>query len=343
MILACFAALLLSCVPTSPQEPVVPTTTSFLLLSHQALDGHAVAIEGDRVVLHVVFMDGGATIRRKLTEFTPMSQLRIHMQVTPPTTFDEHLAMAQRAIALGIPAQAGEQAGIARRLAVDDASGEQTKTLDSWAATTLTTLFDAAIRDGDAAAARHFLRLIATRVPGRFEADRIEAMSDRVAGLDVQRRTAARGVAAAREATQRRDRFDAAMLPVQKQIERADELVRAGLRNARHTVESTRSYEQAIAAYRAAWVDLQAMLRQRGTDPADQEDAAELVQRVKDSALQATLYAGNAMAVQGDYRSALAWASKGLLMDADSEDAKALVRTIQIAQSSGGPWGGWAR
>jgi len=130
---------------------------------------------------------------------------------------------------------------------------------------------------------------------------------------------------------------------VQKQVGRADELVRTGLRNARSTVQSTNLYEKAIAGYRSAWVDLQALLKQRGLDPADQEDAAELVQRVKDSAMQAILHAGNATAMQGDYRAALAWASKGLLMDAENQEAKALIRTIQIAQSSGGPWGGWSR
>ena len=101
------------------------------------------------------------------------------------------------AIALEVLPQAGEHAGIARRLAAEDPTGEQTNTLDSWAATTLTELFEAAIRSGDVAAARHFLRLIATRVPDRFGEDRIGQMFDQVAAVDTRRRTAARGVTAA--------------------------------------------------------------------------------------------------------------------------------------------------
>ncbi|MCU0864616.1 MAG: hypothetical protein MUC36_12530 [Planctomycetes bacterium] len=342
MILACFVSLLSSVLAAPPQAPAEPLT-SFLLRSQQTIHGRAVAIEGDWVVLDVVFLDGSATIRRQLDDFGPVSQLRIHQQVTPPITFEDHLAMARRAIALEVLPQAGEHAGIARRLAAADPTGAQTATLDTWAAATLTVLFDTAIRGGDVMAARHYLRLIATRVPDRFDEKRIGEMFDQIAAADTLRRKTTRAVTAAAAVSKQRGKFELAMQPVQKQVERADALVRAGLGNARHTVQSTHSYEQALVAYRSAWVDLQAILKTAGTAAEDQQDAAELVQRIKDSALQAMLHAGNAMAVQGDYRSALAWASKGLLLDADSEDAKALVRTIQIAQSSGGPWGGWAR
>lgn len=343
MLLACSLSLLLFTAPYCPQEPPQPAETSYMLRSGEALTGYAKAIAGDRVVMHVVFMDGSATIRRRLTDFTPVSQFRIHLDLAPPTDFADHMVVARRAIELGILPQAGEHAGIARRLAAEDPTGEQTKTLNTWAAATLAELFDGAIRQDDGAAARHFLRLISSRVPERFTEEQLGTMADQVAAVDAKRRTSARGITEARSAAARREQFDQAMLPVQKQVERADELVRNGLRNARSTVQATNHYEKAIAAYRSAWVDLQALLKQRGLDPADQEDGAELVQRVKDSAMQAILHAGNATAMQGDYRAALAWASKGLLMDAENEEAKALIRTIQIAQSSGGPWGGWSR
>jgi hypothetical protein len=229
MFIACTLSLLLSAAPERPQAPAHPTETSFLTRSREALTGHVLAIDGDRVVMHVVFMDGSATIRRKLSDFTPVSQLLIQLQLAPPTTFAEHLAIARRAIELGILPQAGEHAGIARRLAAADTTGEQTRTLDTWAAATLHELFDGAIREDDGAAARHFLRLISTRVPDRFTEEQLGTMSDQVAAVDERRRTSARGITAAKAAVARRERFDEAMAPVQKQVERAiDEQLREG-------------------------------------------------------------------------------------------------------------------
>ena len=133
------------------------------------------------------------------------------------------------------------------------------------------------------------------------------------------------------------------LAPVLQHVQRADDKVKEGLRNARSTVQATRSYEQSLRLYKSASVELQALLKKYDEDPEVQEEGAQLVQRVKDGAVQATVHAGNALTVQGDYRAALQWANDGLVLDPANEDAKALIRTIQIAQAAGNGWGGWNR
>ena len=324
------------------QDPAEPS--AFTLKTRETITGRLLGVEGDKALIKVSIMDGSATIRRRLADFTPESEFRIRMQATPPKSFEDHMKMAQTAIELGIPPQAGELAGRARKLAEADESGAQKKRLDAWAATTLETLFTEAIRQGDVVGARHYLKLLATRVPEERSEDQLGKMFDDLATAEMKRRTAARTEAAPTEAAAGRAETDQLWEPVLKRVKQADKLVREGLRNSRRTVQATRSYEQAIEHYRAAWGEVQAILKEHGNDATVQEDAAHLGERIRDSGVQAALHAGNALAVQGDYRSALEWANKVLSIDPANRDAKSLIHTIQIAQTQGWGWGsGWAR
>jgi tetratricopeptide (TPR) repeat protein len=323
------------------QPATRPEITSFMLRNRQALHGRLLGLDGHQATIELAILDGTAVVRRKLEEFTPETQFRILATANPPKTFADHLQLAQKALALGILPQAAEHAGRARALADQDGTGQQRKQLDAWSANTLETLFRRSLEAGDVDEARRYLRLLATRVPEERTEAQMNAMFDALAKADLERRTVARSQAAAREASAQRAEQDRLWAPIEKRVAEADVLVNEGLRNSRRTVQATRSFERAIALYRAAWRDAQGLLEQ-SRDPQLHEDAARLGQRIRDSAVQAALHAGNALTVQGDYRSALEWANQALAMDPGNGDAKQLIHTIQIAQAAGSRWGwGW--
>jgi len=342
MLPRCFVASLGGLLLLAP-FPQDPEPRTFLLKTRQTVTGRVASVEGDRVVLDVVFLDGSATIRRRLADFTPGSEFEIRMLAAPPGTFDEHLDMARTAIRLGLADEAGKAAGLARTRAKDDASGRETKTLDVWAAATLRTLFDSAIVEGNVVDARHYLRIMATLVASEFSEDDLGKMFDSLANAEQQSRLPVPPVGLAKDAAQRRVVFDAALAAVVVRVKKADEVVKEGLRSSRTTVKAARHYEQAIALYKSAAQELQAALKKVANDPEAQEEAAPLVQHMKDNAVQAALHAGAAMTMQGDYRSALEWANRGLAIDPANAEAKSLIRTILIAQSAGSGWGSWNR
>lgn len=320
-----------------------PEPMTYLLKNHDYLTGRVVAVDGDVAVIDVTIMGGSAKIRRRLADFAPASEFEIRATMAPPVTFEDHVALAKTAVRLDLLGQAGEHAGKARKLAENDATGAQRQGLDVWAAAVLHVRFDRAIEQGELADARHFLRLVTTRVPLQFSEDQVGGMFDVLAEAEAKARTATRTVTLGEAASARRGAFDEWVGPVMKRVQEADEKVKDGLRNARSTVKATNSFEQALRLYESASRDLRSIPKELADDAWVQDEVAEILQRVKNSAVQAIVHAGNALTIQGDYRSALEWASKGLAIDPANPDAKALIRTIQIAQAAGGPWGGWNR
>lgn len=320
-----------------------PATEVFVLTGRETMRGQVVRIDGDRAVLAVQVLGGSATIRRPLREFTAETQYRIHLLAAPPQTFAEHLAMAKIAIDLAVPTQAGEQAGLARELAKADRTGAETVVLDTWAAATLTTLFHAAVRADDIVAARHYLKLIATRVPEQFTEDQLGALFDELAAADPHRQEPTRAAVAPKGPPRPPSEFDKQRAALLRRIQQADERIKTGLRASHSTTQAAQSFELAIAGYQAAWQQLQTILKEADIDAGDQEAASKLVQRVKDGAVDAALHAGNALAVQGDYRGAFGWANRALVLEPDQAEARELIRTIQIAQAAGSAWGRWGR
>ncbi len=316
---------------------------TYLLKNRDYLTGRVVAIDGDVAVIDVLFMGGSAKIRRRLADFAPASEFEIRTMVTPPVTFEDHVAMAKTAVRLDLMGQAGEHAGKARKLAGNDPTGAQRQELDSWAAAVLRVRFDRAIEQGELADARHFLRLVTTRVPSQFSEDQVGGMFDVLAEAEAKARTATRTVVLVEAATEARTAFDKKVGPVMKHVQDADEKVKEGLRNARTTVKATNNFEQALGLYKSASRELQSIQKTFGDDPWVQDEVGEMLQRVKESAVQAIVHAGNALTFQGDYRSALEWANKGLALDPANPDAKSLIRTIQIAKAAEGSWDGWNR
>lgn len=329
-------AALLCILPVQDPEP-----TAFTLVSGGTITGRALAVEGETAVIRATIMGGSATIRRPLADFEPLSRYLIRLQASPPQDFEGHFAMAQYAHELGLLAQVGEHAGRARALAEEDESGAQRARLDAWVADALESAFDTALAQGDLTAARRRLRLLATRVPAERTEDQLGAMFDRLAAAEEEKRAARRAAAATREASARRAEQEQQWQRIVARVEEADALVREGLRQSRRTVQATRRYERAIETYRAAWQALEGLLAQRPDDAELQERAGRLGERIQSSAAEAALHAGNALTVQGDYRSALDWANRVLAMDPGNRDAKELIRTIQIAQAASGAWGRW--
>lgn len=333
------AALFVTILSAQGLEPV-----TLVLANRETLTGHVTGVDGDWAVIDVTMLGGNATIRRRLADFTQASQFAILLAAAPPTTFDDHFKMAQAAVRLGVMPQAGEQAGAARRLAECDPTGLQRKALDTWAGQTLGDLFQRAIAQNDLVAARHHLRLIATHVPGHFTAEQMGKMFDQLADTGLQQRLARHDAVAARDAAAKRPEAERNWAPILKLLQQADEQVKSGLRNSRSTVQATRCFQQAMGNYQAAWRDLQAILKKDEKIPATQEEGGSLILRVKESAVQAALHAGNALAVQSDYRGAVDWANQALLIEPGNADARELIRTIQVAQAIGGAWGrGWVQ
>jgi tetratricopeptide (TPR) repeat protein len=317
-----------------------PAATTFELKTRETLTGRVLGMEDEWVLLSVQLMGGSTTVRRRIGDFAPESELRIRRQIAPPATFEEQLGMAKTAVRLGLLPQAGIHAGFARALAAADASGAQGKALDVWAAGTLGTLFANALKQGQLVEARHYLRLIATRVAEQFSEDEIGNCST----SSSRPRSPAAKQRAPPSSAARHTELDKLWAPILGHLQAGDVLVKAGLRASRSTTQATRSYERAIAAYTTAGHELDAAMKKLGKDQLAESEAALLYQRIKDSAAQAALHAGHAATVQGDYRSALAWANTVLQIDAGNADAKALLQTIEIAQAAGGGWGrGWGR
>lgn len=331
--------MLLACLPLPPMQD--PEPIGFLLKTQETITGSLLRLDRDTVVLRVEFLGGGATVRRSLADFAPGSAFEILLLASPPSTFAEHLQMAKQAVQLGILPQAGRQAAFARTLAKEDASGQQGKVLDAWVATTLRTLFDAAIARNALADARHWFRLVMSRVPDNVDDAEVARMLDAlVAATATHRSPGAKAPAGPTPAELAAAKLFA---PVWKHVKQGDLAVAEGLRNARHTVQATHGYEQGIARYKTAATELQHILAAHAEDPVVQTEAAHLVQRVKDSAIQAALHAGHALVMQGDYRSAYEWANKAMLLEPDNSEAQALRNTIELARAAGGAWGLWGR
>ena len=127
--------------------------------------------------------------------------------------------------------------------------------------------------------------------------------------------------------------------PVLHLVEQGDKFQRDGLQNARHTVRARKSHDAALAKYAAASRRLEAVLDRRGDDAETRAEAQRIARRIADSSTAATLHAANALTVQTNYRAALDRAGSVLANDPDNEDAKALIRTIQLAQASSWGWG----
>ena len=126
--------------------------------------------------------------------------------------------------------------------------------------------------------------------------------------------------------------------PVLRLVEQGDKLVEEGLLNARHTVRARKSHDAALAKYATASRRLQDVLDRRD-DAETKAEAQRIARRIADSATAATLNAANALTVQTNYRAALDRAGSVLAKDPDNADAKALIRTIQLAQASSWGWG----
>ena len=336
MLLRCLSFACLSLL--TAQEP---ESRSFLLKSQEVLAGRVLRLDGATVVMHVDFLGGSATVRRSLADFAPASVFEIQLAAAPPKAFAEHLQMAAQAVQLGLLPQAGRQAELARSWAKQDASGEQQKTLDAWVAATLSNLFDKAIENGELADARHWFRLAVTRVPDSLASDEVQRMLDGLAGLAAKGRRNA--VALPAGPTAEELAAEKLFAPVLKHVQQGDVAVAAGLRDSRHTVKATHSYELALARYKTAGTELQHLLAAHADDAFVQAEAAQLVQRVKDGAMQAALHAGHALVVQGDYRTAYEWANKALLLEPGNSEARALRNTVEMAQAAGSAWGLWGR
>src|SRR5262249_44870496 len=96
---------LLLCFPLLAQDAPTMTLT---YKDGDSCSAQLVALKGDEVKLKVFVLGGSMQITRKLDDFAPLSAYAIQLQAHKPETFDDHFAMAKRAVDGGLVPQAGD-------------------------------------------------------------------------------------------------------------------------------------------------------------------------------------------------------------------------------------------
>src|SRR5262249_46555877 len=105
------------CFPLLAQDAPTMTLT---YKDGESCSAQVVALKGDEVKLKVFVLGGSMQITRRLDDFVPLSAYAIELQAHKPVTFDDHFAMARRAVDAGLVPQAGVQA----RAALEAAAGK---------------------------------------------------------------------------------------------------------------------------------------------------------------------------------------------------------------------------
>lgn len=314
------------------------------LKSKETLHARVLGVQGDKASLRISMMGGEATVKRKLADFMPDSQMTIHTLANKTDTIDAHWTLAKQAASLGLIKEAGRELRAAVKVAEKEPDGKAKITaIEQWAAVEVSKLFDKALASKDLEDARHYLKILATRLADHVDEEKLAQHFDRL--LAAERSAEAEQETGAdqkvREASEsvRSKEFAA----IYKQVDAADKHMREGLKNARRTVTAVECQEKAIEDYRSAWKATQKLVKENESSDAIQEEAARLSQRIKSSAIQSALHASNALVLQSNYRKATEWANKILTVDPQNAEAKEMIRTIQLADAAAsGEWRwGW--
>lgn len=333
------ALLLFSLLALPPQEPKVLalTTTDGEPVTAQVLE-----LKGDSAKLKVMILGGNMTVTRKLSDFSPLSVLRIEQAAKSPNDYDSHFAMAKRAAELGLLQQAGSELRAAVESVKDAAEREaKIKQVRTWAADVLESMTKQAIADGQLADARHCLKLLSTRMADLRTEEQLDALAGEVNTLadrlDGERDKARQ----AKLDAQAREKMAKTLGQVREHLAKGDKLGREAITKSRSTTQSSNLCEKAIDAYKAGWKKLQEVLEKASDDTDIAKEATELSQRLHDHAIRAALHAANVLTVQSDYKGAMDWANRVLAFEPDNAEAKEMVRTIQIAAAAAGNNWGW--
>ena len=315
----------------------------------QSAKAQVLSLSGGKAKLKVYALVGEITMTRDLDDFVPESAFMIEVRATDPKTFEQHFALAKRAAELDLLPQAANQVRSAAKLAGTGPEGEKkTKELRSWAADQLERFVKAAVAAGDVEHAQHCLGLLTTRLPEERTEEQLAALA---ASVDELRASAARKKDAAR--AEKLSKEQAAALeksfePIRSKSAKGDKELSKAISQSKDTAASARSCESAVAAYKDAFQQAQELSKKLEEDPAAQQELTSLVDHIVSSALRAAMHAANVLVLQSDYKSATDWVNRILKFDPDNEEAKEMLKTIQLASAAGADrddyrYGGWRR
>lgn len=335
-------AILLTLLPLLPAGPQDPQTLSLSLADGSSMRAQVLELSGDSAKLRVLVLGGSMQVTRKLSDFTPASTFRIEEAATAPDSFEEYFALAQRAGELRLLGPAGAQARAAVESVKDTAEAEaRTAEVRGWAANCLEEMTREAVSQRDLTNAKHYLKLLSTRLADQRSEEQLDALAASVEELDTALRDAKEAERQAKLDAKQRDEIDRRFRPIEARIEAGDKLYREAVAKSRNTSQSSNLAERAINSYRAAWQSLQDLQKKFPDDASVAQEVVVLGSRLQDSAIRAALHAANVLTVQSDFRNALEWCSKILAFDPENAEAKEMRRTIQIAAAAASAQWGW--
>ena len=299
--------------------------------------------------LKVHALEGEITMTRPLDDFVPESAFMIEVRATNPKTFEQHFALAKRAAELDLLPQAGNQVRSAAKLASTGPDGEKkTKELASWAAGELERFINAAVAAGDLKQADHCLGLLTTRLPEERTEEQLAALA---ASVDTLRTQAAEKKSAERAEKLTKDQqaaLEKSFEPIRSKSAKGDKELSKAIAQSKNTAASAKACENAVAAYKDAFEQAQQLSKKVEDDAAAQQELTTLVDHMVDSALRAAFHAANVLVLQSDYKAATDWVNRILKFQPDNEEAKEMLKTIQLASAAGADrddhrYGGWRR
>ena len=338
------SSLLSSIVLLAPQDP---DKTLYLRMNNgQVVSGQLVALDGDMVRLKVHVLGGSMDIERNLSEFQPASAYRVRMAANPPSSFESHFKMAQQAADSGLLTQAGNEARAALKTVqgTPDFAAKRTE-VRTWAAKALQKMIADDVAKGDLESARHCQHLLTTRFASELSQEQLDTVSQSVEGLANGQKQKRMDAQQQRMDQQTQQRINSRLAPIQKEVAQGDQFYAQAIRVSNQTVQSRQLCERAIDTYRNAWQRLQALVKQYPDDKHLASVAATMGHHMHDQAIRAGLHAASVLTTQTDYKDAMKWVDKVLAYDPGNEQAKQMIRTIQMAEAaSSDDWGwNWSR
>jgi tetratricopeptide (TPR) repeat protein len=301
-----------------------------------------VDLKADAVRLKVFVLGGSMQITRKLEDFVPLSAYAIELQARKPATFDDHFAMARRAVDAGLVPQAGMQARAAIEAVHDKSQVDARRTeVRTWAADSLEKLLKVAVDGGRLDDAKHYLKLLSTRLPDMRSQDQLGALEDLVEALEAKKDSELQTERQQKLDAKTRTGIEQKLEPIQKKVAEGDKNTNQAIKTSSNTTTSTTFCEKAIDCYKTAWKSLQALVEQY-PDDAELARAAETIgKHVQENGIRAALHAANMLTVRSDYKGALEWANRVLAFDPGNAEAKEMVRTIQVSEAAASNQWGW--
>ena len=328
----------------NPQEPSpAPTTMELERTDGETMTGSLVSLENGKVKLKVAILGGSMVVTNDFDDFEPKSKFRIEMAAKPPTDFEGHLAMAQKAAELGLRERAGDQA----RAAIKKAKGlpdekEKTNQVRAWAAGAVEKMVKDAVADGKLPEARRCLQVLSTRLADQRTEEQIDAIAAIVEGLDSKVQADAAAKRQKKLDEQQRAAIDQKLKPITADVEKGTKSFKEAVRKSRQTAASTKLCESAIDSYKKAHKALQTLVEKNPDDVPLALAANSLGREMHDNAIRAGLHAANMRTIQGDFKDAYDWTNRVLAFDPDNAEAKEMLRTIALAEADSADWiWGW--